>query len=100
VLYENGAEFVMSGNDHNYERFAPQTPDGFADSWDGIRQFVVGTGGRFLRPVSETPEPNSEALDNSTFGILRVELLEWGYSWEFIPAEGGTFTDSGTTACH
>ncbi len=110
ALYEHGAELVMSGNDHDYERFAPQTPDGFADPVDGIRQFVVGTGGRFLRPVSAKPEPNSEALSNTTpedatpndwsFGILRVELMSWGYNWEFIPAAGGTFTDSGTTACH
>jgi hypothetical protein len=110
VLYEHGAELVMGGNDHNYERFAPQTPDGFADPVDGIRQFVVGTGGRFLRPVSTTPEPNSEALSNTTaqdaipndwsFGILRLELLSWGYNWEFVPAAGSTFTDSGTSACH
>ena len=50
VLYEHGAELVMGGNDHNYERFGKQTPDGIADPTDGIRQFVVGTGGRFLRP--------------------------------------------------
>jgi hypothetical protein len=110
VLYEHGAELVMGGNDHDYERFAPQTPDGFADPVDGIRQFVVGTGGRFLRPVSSTPEPNSEALSNTTpqdaipndwsFGILKLDLMSSGYSWEFVPAAGGTFTDSGTTACH
>ena len=89
----------MGGNDHNYERFAKQTPDGFADPFEGIRQFVVGTGGRFLRPVSSTPEPNSEALSNTTtkdatpndwsFGILRLELMSWGYNWEFVPATPG-----------
>jgi hypothetical protein len=110
VLYEHGAELVMGGNDHNYERFAPQTPDGFADPVDGITQFVVGTGGRFLRPVSSTPEPNSEALSNTTlkdaipndwaFGILKLDLMSWGYSWEFVRAAGGTFNDSGATACH
>ena len=52
VLYEHGVEFVMGGNDHHYERFAPQTPYGDLDLTDGIRQFVVGTGGRFLRPVT------------------------------------------------
>lgn len=100
VLYENSADLVLNGHDHNYERFAPQTPDGDPDPTDGIRQFVVGTGGRFLRPVQTTPEPNSEAIDNATFGVLRVELLEWGYSWKFMPAAPGTFTDSGTAACH
>ena len=61
---------------------------------------MVGTGGRFLRPVSSTPEPNSEALDNTTFGILHLELSPDSYEWEFIPATPGGFTDSGTTACH
>jgi hypothetical protein len=90
----------MGGDDHDYERFAPQTPFGDLDVTDGVRQFVVGTGGRFLRPMTDTPRPNSEARDNSTFGILRVGLLDWGYEWEFVPVAGGTYTDSGSTACH
>lgn len=100
VLYEHGVEFVMSGNDHHYERFGLQTPDGDADPTDGIRQFVVGTGGRFLRPVQTTPEPNSEAIDNTTNGILRVGLHEYTYDWDFIPIAGNTYTDSGTAYCH
>ena len=100
VLYEHGAEFVMGGNDHHYERFAPQTPYGDLDLSDGIRQFVVGTGGRFLRPLSDTPSANSETRDNLTFGVLRVGLLEDSYEWEFVPVEGGTYTDSGSTGCH
>jgi hypothetical protein len=100
VLYEHGVEFVMGGDDHHYERFAPQTPFGDLDLSDGVRQFVVGTGGRFLRPMTDTPRPNSETRDNSTFGILRVALLDWGYEWEFVSVAGGTYTDSGTTACH
>jgi hypothetical protein len=100
VLYEHGVEFVMGGNDHHYERFAPQTAFGDLDLTDGIRQFVVGTGGRFLRPMTDTPLPNSEARDATTHGILRVGLLEGSYEWEFVPVEGGTFTDSGSTDCH
>jgi hemolysin type calcium-binding protein/calcineurin-like phosphoesterase family protein len=100
ILYEHGVEFVMGGDDHHYERFAPQTPYGDLDVTDGIRQFVVGTGGRFLRPMTETPHVNSETRDNTTFGILRVELLEGAYDWEFVPVAGGTYTDSGSTACH
>ena len=85
VLYEHGVEFVMGGNDHHYERFAPQTPFGDLDLTDGIRQFVVGTGGRFLRPVTDTPPPNSEARDNTTHGILRVGLLERATSGSSCP---------------
>ena len=61
---------------------------------------MVGTGGRFLRPSTDTPEPNSEALDNTTFGILRSGCSTQSYEWEFVPVDGGTFTDSGTTGCH
>jgi hypothetical protein len=50
--------------------------------------------------VSSTPEPNSEALDNTTFGILHLELGEGSYEWEFVPATAGGFTDSGTDTCH
>ena len=100
LLYEHGVEFVMGGNDHQYERFAPQTPYGDLDLSDGVRQFVVGTGGRFLRPLSATPSANSETRDNLTFGVLRVGLLEDSYEWEFVPVEGGTYTDSGSTGCH
>ena len=100
VLYEHGVEFVMSGNDHHYERFAPQTPYGDPDPTDGIRQFVVGTGGRFLRETSNPPRANSEAVNHDTFGILRVELFESGYEWEFVPVAGATYTDSGSDACH
>jgi hypothetical protein len=100
ILYAYGAEFVMGGNDHHYERFAPQTPFGDLDPANGIRQFVAGTGGRFLRPVTSIPSPASEARNDTTHGILRVGLLESSYEWEFIPVEGGTFTDSGTSPCH
>jgi hypothetical protein len=104
VLYAHGVEFVMGGNDHHYERFAPQTPFGDLDVTDGIRQFVVGTGGRSLRPAETVPNPHSEAINDTTrgntFGILRVGLQEDAYEWEFMPVEGGTYTDSGTTACH
>ena len=100
VLYEHGVEFVLGGNDHHYERYAPQTPFGDLDLTDGIRQFVVGTGGRFLRPVTAIAPAHSEARNDTTHGILRVGLLEGSYEWEFLPVPGGTFTDSGTSNCH
>jgi Ca2+-binding RTX toxin-like protein len=99
ALYDNRVELVLSGNDHDYERFAPQTPAGIADPANGIRQFVVGTGGRYLRPMGEL-QPNSEVSNASTFGVLRLRLDAGGYQWEFVPAAGGTFTDSGSAACH
>ena len=99
LLYEEGAEVVLSGNDHDYERFAPQDPAGTLDEARGIRQFVVGTGGAALREFRE-PRPNSEVRNADSHGVLKVTLLEDGYEWEFLPIAGDSFTDSGSGSCH
>jgi acid phosphatase type 7 len=99
ALYDANAELVITGHDHDYERFAPQTPDGAADPVRGIREFVVGTGGKNHRPFVE-PKPNSELRDATTFGVLKLTLKPGAYDWQFIPEPGKTFTDSGRGACH
>jgi acid phosphatase type 7 len=99
ALYDANAELVITGHDHDYERFAPQTPDGAADPVRGIREFVVGTGGKNHRPFVE-PKPNSELRDATTFGVLKLTLKPGAYDWQFIPEAGKTFTDSGRGACH
>jgi hypothetical protein len=99
LLYEAGAEVVLSGHDHDYERFAPMDGSGSEDPDAGIRQFVVGTGGFSRYPFPGPPMAQSEARDASTFGILVLTLHADRYEWEFVPA-GGTFTDRGTATCH
>jgi hypothetical protein len=99
ALYEANADVVVNGHDHDYERFAPQTPDGAADSARGIREFVVGTGGKNHRPFGE-PKPNSELRDATAFGILKLTLKSSSYDWQFIPEAGKGFTDSGSGNCH
>ena len=99
VLYEHGVELVINGDDHNYERFAPQDPDGSLDLQNGIRQFVVGTGGAGQRPFNTILE-NSEVQHSGTFGVLKLELYEDHYKWEFLPIEGESFKDSGQDFCH
>jgi len=98
VLYGAGADVVLNGHEHNYERFGPQDPDGLADPGRGIREFVVGTGGGGLYAFG-SPEPNSEARNSDTYGVLELTLHPTSYDWEFIPIAGGTFTDSGSAAC-
>jgi len=99
ALYDAGAEIVISGHDHDYERFAPQDPAGRRDLDRGIRQFVVGTGGKSTRPFDRVA-PNSEAHATKVFGVLKLTLHQAGYAWAFVPVEGQTFTDSGTGSCH
>jgi len=99
VLYAAGADVVVSGHDHDYERFAPQDPAGRADPVRGIREFVVGTGGGHLYPVVSVKR-NSQVRENGTFGVLVLELQEGSYAWRFEPAGDGTFTDAGKGSCH
>jgi hypothetical protein len=98
-LYAAGADVALAGHDHDYERFAPQTPDGSLDNSRGIREFVVGTGGKshdlFGRTVT-----NSLVRNRSTYGVLLLTLHTNGYDWRFQPIPGEKFTDSGTAVCH
>ncbi len=99
ALYQARADVVVSGHDHDYERFAPQTPDGVADPKTGIREFVVGTGGKNHRPF-RAPHANSEVRDATSFGVLALTLRPGAYDWKFIPEPGKTFTDAGSGSCH
>lgn len=98
ALYEYEADVVLNGHAHDYERFAPQNPDGVADPERGIREFVAGTGGRYLVGFS-TIRDNSEIRNSDTWGVLKLTLHAASYDWEFIPIAGQTFTDSGSSQC-
>lgn len=97
ILEQAGADVVLTGHAHGYERFAPQTAGGVPDP-RGMRHFVVGTGGAPFHPFKQT-EPNSEVRVH-VYGLLRLELFEDRYAWEFVPVEGETFTDAGEGRCH
>ena len=99
ALYQYGAEVILNGHEHVYERFAPQTPDAVADPVNGIRQFTVGTGGRG-GDVWGTIKANSQVRNNSTNGVMKLTLSAGSYAWQFVPVAGKTFTDSGTGSCH
>jgi acid phosphatase type 7 len=99
VLYKAGADLVLVGHDHDYERFAPQTADGKADPARGIREFVVGTGGRNLTGFKRIHR-NSEVHNAKTFGVLKLTLHPRSYDWLFVPEDGKTFSDAGSANCH
>ena len=98
ALHDANADVVLVGHDHGYERFAPQDASGSLDRARGIREFVVGTGGKSLR-VFVNVRANSEARDVSSLGILELKLGAAAYGWRFRPAVG-SFTDSGSASCH
>jgi hypothetical protein len=97
ILFDAGAEMVISGHNHQYERFAPQRPDGTADGVAGMRYFVAGTGGAGLYDFA-TAQPNSEVRYKG-HGVLKLTLGAGRYGWQFLPVEGSSFTDSGSGEC-
>ncbi|HVL25665.1 MAG TPA: discoidin domain-containing protein [Thermomicrobiales bacterium] len=99
ALYQAGAEVVLVGHSHDYERFAPQTPSGAKNTTTGIREFVVGTGGGAFTGLASRAA-NSETFNDTTHGVLKLTLRASGYDWKFLPIAGQSFTDSGTGTCH
>jgi hypothetical protein len=99
ALYRARADVVLSAHDHTYERLAPMAPDGRLDTSRGIRQFVVGTGGRSHYPIRRT-RPNSVVHDDETFGVLRLTLRPGRYDFRFVSVAGGRFSDAGSGRCH
>ena len=98
ALYAAGADIVVNGHDHDYERFAPQDPEGRADDARGIREFVVGTGGAELRTFPTT-RPNSVVRASVAHGVIEFTLHQSSYEWAFHSTTG-EFSDSGAGACH
>jgi hypothetical protein len=104
LLHQAGAELVLSGHDHTYERFLPQDANGKLDQQRGMRQFVVGTGGAYYTPF-KLPIKNSEMRDNSRFGVLKLVLRDDSYEWEFLESSydgfpNGQAADRGKGKCH
>ncbi len=99
TLWENGVDVVVSGHEHEYERIAPQDPDGNLDFEHGLRQFVVGTGGAYHIPFGADILPNSEVRIPDTFGVIKFTLYEDHYDWEFLPVGDGQALDSGSEKC-
>ena len=99
ALYQANADLVLSGHEHFYERFGPQTPDGVADPARGIRQITVGMGGK-SRHGFVSIAPNSERRDNGTIGVAELTLHEGAYDWKLVRAPTGTAADSGSGRCH
>ncbi|MEK6191330.1 MAG: metallophosphoesterase [Chloroflexota bacterium] len=97
ILAMAGAELVLTGHDHVYERFVPIDADGAAAT-DGMVEFVVGTGGRSLYGFNKVL-PTSATHDNATYGVLQLTLHPDAYDWEFVPASDIGFSDSGSADC-
>ena len=98
ALYAGGADLVVNGHEHSYERFGAQDPSGAADDASGITELVAGTGGADLRPFND-PVPNSKVRSSLAYGVLSLTLRPSGWGWAFTSVDG-TFSDTGSGACH
>jgi len=99
LLYDKNVDVVLAGHDHDYERTALLNPSGAIDTARGIRNWVVGTGGRNIRTGTVAPRSTTQAWNDNSFGVLKLTLHPKGYDFAFVPSVG-TYTDSGSGACH
>lgn len=97
ALYDARADIVLSGHDHNYQRYPPMNKRGAIARARGIRSFVVGTGGRDRYGLRA--DSRRRAATDSTWGVLRLTLRPAGYRWRFVPVAGGSYRDSGSGTC-
>jgi hypothetical protein len=98
VLYDGGADLVLNGHAHNYERFAELRPDGVVDTARGMREFVVGTGGSNLYGFTAVPRAGSQKRIDA-WGVLKLTLWPTHYRWQFIDT-AGVVLDQGRDTCH
>lgn len=96
TLYAARADIVLNGHIHAYARFAPQDADGHVNEARGIRQFIVGTGGK---SQGSLPGSQNVELTANDFGVLELRLHAASYDWKFVAVDG-TVVDSGSAACH
>jgi len=99
ALYELGADVVVNGHEHNYQRFLPQAPDGARDDARGLVEFVVGTGGRGHTDLV-APIANLATANTDTDGVLKLTLGDGAFAWEFVPVAGRSYRDAGSRPCH
>jgi hypothetical protein len=100
LLYMKGADIALWGHDHHYERFFPMDGRAQRDDLNGIRAFVVGTGGKNHYPFFKFPKRTTAVRNASTFGVLKLTLYKQAYEWQFIPVEGEKFNDTGRSLVH
>lgn len=95
LLDRRGAELVLNGHEHFYEAFDPLDAEGRPVP-DGLREFIVGTGGARLYRLGRTAVASRVRVQQH--GVLRLTLDESGYAWEFIGVDGG-IADRGAAQC-
>ena len=95
ALYDAGADVVLAGHDHNYQRYPKLGKNGFRDA-NGVRSFVVGTGGRHLYGLA--PDARRDTATDTSWGVLKLTLGETSFHWEFLAVDG-SYTDTGTADC-
>lgn len=101
AVADNDVQMVLNGHDHWYERFDLLGGNGLPVA-NGVREFVVGTGGKGFTCGSAPFLPGSMAQQCTSMGVLWLELRADGYSWSFKPVSevggpGPVFTDSGSS---
>ncbi|WP_172385435.1 metallophosphoesterase [Streptomyces sp. MNP-20] len=98
ILQGAKTELVLGGHDHHYERFAPQNADGDADASNGIVEVIAGTGGANPYKIEEV-QPHSQKRITNTYGVVKIDFADDGFSWKLIGTDGSTKDTSPAYSC-
>lgn len=100
LLYKNKVDLVLSGHNHNYQRWLPQDPYGNYDP-NGIRQIIAGTGGAYTWALNHPPQPDNLAVGiDDSFGVLKLTLREGNYDLEFVSTSGAVLDSETNVQCN
>jgi hypothetical protein len=93
-----GADLIVNGHEHNYQRYEPMTPDGVASS-TGVREFISGGGGKSLDGFLAAKDPGFQ-VGIEKYGVLKLELAAGSYAWEYVDITGAVLDSGGPVPCH
>lgn len=98
LVVDAGADIVLNGHEHSFERLGPMDADGHADA-NGVVAFIAGTGGAPLRGFEDVVETSQVRIDDR-HGVLVLQLADGSFDWAFHSTPDDTVEDQGTGACH
>ena len=98
-LYNAGVQIVLNGHDHDYERFSRLDVNGSLDTAHGIREFVVGTGGREPSGRLARPRHGHRCATTRLSACSSCGSRPAATPGSSYLVAGLSFTDSGSEPC-
>ena len=97
VAYDNGADLVLQGHSHLYERYDSRDKSGTKVA-GGLTSIVCGLGGNSFDSLQGSPSPAYDRAITNAWGVCKLTLNTNNAQVTFLPAPGSPGADSATVA--